>query len=406
MNIKPLISALWRNRVGPGLVAFEIAISLAVIVNALYFVVENREKLSAPPGMDVDNIFWVLSEGYAEDFDYPETVRADLQLLNSLPSVVAATTINKLPISGSGSIGRYSATPGQTGKREFASVYMVTERGTEALGVRLSEGSAFDAGVIAGPKMDYAEAMATTGPEVILTQALARKLFPNGQVVGQLIYDAGFDRALRVTGVIDHMQGADPYRPGNDQVVLLPSVSSGPSVMYWIRTKPGRRDELMGTLPSMLEGSQPGRTITKVESFSTTAARTYAIDGNTNIFATVIATLVTIVASLGIFGLATFSVTTRTRQIGIRRALGASKLDILKYFLLENWLITTGGVVFGCVLALGIGVKLSLMLQAPRLPLYYLVVGALVMWALGLCATLVPARRAAAVSPAIATRSI
>ena len=112
------------------------------------------------------------------------------------------------------------------------------------------------------------------------------------------------------------------------------------------------------------------------------------------------------VTAIGIFGLAAFHVTTRTKQIGTRRAIGARRIDILRYFLVENALITTAGVGAGCVVALAIGVKLSLMFQAPRLPLYYLLGGALALWCLGLCAVLLPARQATRISPAVATRTV
>ena len=81
------------------------------------------------------------------------------------------------------------------------------------------------------------------------------------------------------------------------------------------------------------------------------------------------------IAALGIFGLAAFNVSTRTKQIGTRRAIGARRLDIVRYFLIENWLITTVGVLVGCVLALLLGFWLSTTFELPRLKLYYLVGG-------------------------------
>jgi putative ABC transport system permease protein len=116
--------------------------------------------------------------------------------------------------------------------------------------------------------------------------------------------------------------------------------------------------------------------------------------------------LVVIVTVIGIVGLAAFSVAARTKQLGTRRAIGARKFHILRYFLVENWIITTGGVVLGCVLALAAGVQLSRMYQIPQLPLYYLVGGVLLLWVVGLLAVLVPAFRAASISPAVATRTV
>ena len=112
------------------------------------------------------------------------------------------------------------------------------------------------------------------------------------------------------------------------------------------------------------------------------------------------------IAALGIFGLAAFNVSTRTKQIGTRRAVGARRTDILRYFLAENWLITSVGVVVGCVLALLLGYWLSTAFELPRLKLYYLLAGVVVLWSVSLAAALRPARRASLVSPAIATRTV
>jgi putative ABC transport system permease protein len=112
------------------------------------------------------------------------------------------------------------------------------------------------------------------------------------------------------------------------------------------------------------------------------------------------------VTVVGISGLAAFNVTTRTKQLGIRRAIGARRFHIFRYFLIENWIITTCGTVLGCMLALAAGMAMSSMYEMPRPPLYYMVGGVLLLWIVGLLAVLVPARRAAAISPAIATRTV
>jgi putative ABC transport system permease protein len=112
------------------------------------------------------------------------------------------------------------------------------------------------------------------------------------------------------------------------------------------------------------------------------------------------------VTMVGIAGLAAFNVTTRTKQLGTRRAIGARKFHILRYFLVENWLVTSIGALVGCTLALAVGVKLSSMYMMPRLPLFYLVGGVAGVWVMGLVAVLIPAKRAASIAPAIATRMV
>jgi putative ABC transport system permease protein len=112
------------------------------------------------------------------------------------------------------------------------------------------------------------------------------------------------------------------------------------------------------------------------------------------------------VTALGVFALATFNVSTRTKQIGTRRAVGARRRDIVRYFLIENGLIMSGGVLTGCALALVAGFWLSVHYALPRLDLYYLVGGVLALWGLGQLAAWQPARRAAAVPPSVATRTV
>jgi putative ABC transport system permease protein len=112
------------------------------------------------------------------------------------------------------------------------------------------------------------------------------------------------------------------------------------------------------------------------------------------------------VTALGIAGLASFWVQQRTRSIGIRRAIGATRGDILHYFQTENFLIVTGGIALGTILAFMLNAVLMQHYELPRLPLYYLPIGALMLWLLGQLAVLGPALRAAAVPPVVATRSV
>ena len=116
-------------------------------------------------------------------------------------------------------------------------------------------------------------------------------------------------------------------------------------------------------------------------------------------------TALLLVTALGIAGLASFWVQQRRRQIGIRRALGATRADILHYFQTENFLIVGGGIALGMVLAFAVNLLLMQHYELPRLPLSYLPIGALALWGLGQLAVLGPALRAAAVPPVVATRS-
>jgi putative ABC transport system permease protein len=162
----------------------------------------------------------------------------------------------------------------------------------------------------------------------------------------------------------------------------------------------------MAELDKDFARQQPGRFVERMEAYDRTAANAREGYRASAIILAVVACFVLLVTIVGIVGLAAFNVATRTKQLGTRRAIGARKFHILRYFLVENWLITTGGVVLGCILALAAGVQLSRMYQMPRLPLYYLVGGVLLLWIVGVLAVLVPALRAASISPAVATRTV
>jgi putative ABC transport system permease protein len=112
-----------------------------------------------------------------------------------------------------------------------------------------------------------------------------------------------------------------------------------------------------------------------------------------------------LVTALGIVGLASFWVQQRRRQIGIRRAVGATRGDILRYFQTENFLIVSGGIGLGMAMAFALNIFLMKFYELSHLPLLYLPAGALVLWVLGQLAVLGPALRAAAVPPVVATRS-
>ena len=120
----------------------------------------------------------------------------------------------------------------------------------------------------------------------------------------------------------------------------------------------------------------------------------------------IVSVLLLVVTALGIVGLASFWVQQRTKQIGVRRALGATRAQILRYFQTENFVLATLGIIIGMLLAYGLNQLMMDRAELQRLPAIYLPVGAVVLWLLGQLSVLGPARRAASVPPAVATRSV
>jgi putative ABC transport system permease protein len=150
---------------------------------------------------------------------------------------------------------------------------------------------------------------------------------------------------------------------------------------------------------------QPGQYISRMETLSSTAAEMRKSDRNSAVVLALLSSLVLGVTMLGLFGFAAFAVSGRVKEIGIRRAIGATRGDILRQFILENWLITTAGVVVGCITTLAFALQLSMLLELPRLPIAFLVASIGLIWVTGLLAALTPALRGASVPPAVATRA-
>ena len=401
MELGPILSSLRRSPTGAILVALQIALALAITVNACYITVDRLAFINRDPGLNVADTFVVNIAARGRSFDAATAIREDLAILRSLPGVVAATSINAVPLSGGGSGTSYYTEPGEKGTRGDVNYFEVDEQGIDTLGVEIVEGRNFDASAVK-PSEQFRSSFVS---EVLITRALADEMFPGQPALGKTVYNA-LGEPAKVVGIIGLMHGSWTGWDKVGNVSLQPTVASADFIRYLVRARPGQRDEMMQLAEQKLSAIDNGRIVTKVRTIESYAERSYADDRAMAVYMVVVIALLVGVAALGVFGLAAFNVSTRTKQIGTRRAIGARRRDVVRYFLIENWLVTTVGVVVGCVLALGLGYWLSTQFELPRLPLWYLVGGVLALWLVGLGAAMIPARRAARVSPAVATRTV
>jgi putative ABC transport system permease protein len=405
VGLRALLSALWRNKSGPLLVSAQVAITLAILVNVAYVVRQRLEEASKPTGLDLHNMFWIATLPTSADYNFAAASKADQMYLNSLPRVVAASIAYILPQSDDSLALHFASDPEvlqrQTGDI-WGRVYYGTDKYIDALGLKLVAGRNFDSTAVVPPAKDWSTSINGWASEIIVTQALAKQLFPDGNAVGKTVYASGVRRPATIVGVVDFMQGAPvpaAFESYVTRIVIAPIIPPGPDGLYIVRAKPGQRAALMAQLDRDFAAQQPGRFVARIESYDVTASVIRQGDRASAVILAVVAGLLLAVTVVGISGLAAFNVTTRTKQLGIRRAIGASRFHILRYFLVENWIITTCGVALGSVLAVAAGIELSSLYAMPRFPLYYLIGGVLLLWIVALLAVLVPARRAASISP-------
>jgi putative ABC transport system permease protein len=410
MEIRPIISALMRSKVALILIGLQIALTLAIVCNSLFIISQRLEKVSRPSGMNEADTFIVGSSGFGTNFNVTNAIAEDLALLRGLPGVAAVTPVNSVPMSDGGWSEAVFLTTDQKTNTTAGAYYFVDDHGLDAYGLKLIGGRNFK------PEEISARDRNSDGwtASLIITKALADKLYPGQDAIGKQLYLDQKKPPRTVIGVVERMQVPWPngFVVNGDQnaveySMLVPQLlTSGNGSKYLIRAEPGRRDELMKTAESKLADSNHSRIVRGIKSIESVRAAGYRSDrAMMIILGIVILSLLTITA-LGIVGMASFWVTQRTKQIGTRRALGATRGSILRYFLTENFLITSGGLILGAVLTYGFSFWLMTHYQAKLLPWHYVPVGFLCLWALGQLAVLGPATRASRVSPAVATRSV
>jgi putative ABC transport system permease protein len=402
---KAVLRALWSSPAGPLLLAAQVSFCLMIFANVSYVIFVRFETTGRPTGIDLENIFWIASEGYAKDFDQRKATSSDLAYLNSLSGVIAASASNTVPQTFDAVQTLVSGTAQFDGAQRLAIMYQMTGKAIEALGLHLARGRSFSPDAVReadSPQVPF-------GSEAVITEALANKLFGSSELaLGKPLYFKMREGSFAtVVGVVSIMQAGAYFAPDADfinEVILVPGFPSGHGAKYLVRTEPGRRDEIMARVGREFEILQPGRYISRMETLSSTAAEMRKSDRNSAVILAILSSFVLAVTMLGLFGFASFAVTSRTKEIGTRRAIGATKRDILTQFLLENWLITTAGISIGCITTLAFALQLSMLLELPRLPIIFLVSSVVLVWVAGLLAALMPALRGANVPPAVATR--
>lgn len=409
MEIRPILSTLGRHKTAAALIVLEIAIACAIICNALFLIGDRVAQISEVSGVADDELVRVQITTVGTDENPDASTRTDLASLRALPGVKSVTVMNQVPFGRSSWNSSLSLTKEQQRPNLNATVYMAEDQFIETLGLKLIMGRDFEP----GEYMNYSELRKPDSPgEVpvaIITRRMAEVLYPGENALGKTFYSWG-EKPTRIVGVVDHLvrpsgQGGPTQRDYSMVFPIRPSYDVGGN--YVLRTDPARREEVLAAASKALRANNDRRIILE-ENTRTMSAQRHEYHQQQRSMAWLLGAVIVallVITALGIVGLASFWVEQRTRQIGVRRALGATKGQILRYFQLENFILATSGIVLGMLLAFGINQLLMAKYELPRLPWYYLPIGALVLWVLGQLSVLWPARRAAEVPPAVATRS-
>jgi putative ABC transport system permease protein len=407
MDILPILSTLRRHKITALLLVLEIALTCAIVCNAVFLINQRLERMQMYSGVAEHELIQVQAFGIGDTADAKAHAQEDLTALRQIPGVTSVALVNQVPFTNSSWNTSVKLDPKQKQATLNATQYF-GENLLKTFGAQLVAGRDFEPGEYLEMRLVARdEKLAKKITTVIITRGLGEKLWPGQSALGKTIYLGG--DPVRVVGVV-----AGLIRPalfgGDDtaqwSMVFPLRMDSDNASRYVIRTAPQERDRVLAAAVATLRKTDPHRIILEKKTLDDIRAEFFQDDrAMAGLLAGVCVALL-VVTALGIVGLGSFWVAQRRRTIGVRRALGATRRNILTYFQTENFLLATIGIALGMVLAYGINLFLMLHYELPRLPAYYFPVGAIALWLIGQMAVLGPAIRAAAVPPVVATRSV
>ena len=405
-DLVPILSTLRRHRIAAGLIVLEVALTCAIVTNALHLIQTRVEALQTDSGL-AESEMAVLNLRGSKPQPPERTagiVAEDAMRLRAVPGVKAVTVANQIVYGNNSNNSGVSMEPDYKGTRVTAAQYAADEQMIPAFGLKLLEGRNFTADEI----LDGYQAFSVPDPvigQLIVNKVMADKFFPGRSAVGQRVYVFGRSPST-IIGVVETLTHTQLHRArggdGSGAAMILPLRGGG---SYILRAEPGQLDRVIKAATAVLEAGDQGRVVTQARTVKQMRAQFYAQDRAMAWLMGGVCLCLLLVTAMGIVGLASFWVQQRTRMIGTRRALGATEQQILRYFQLENLLLTTTGVLIGLGAAWGLSQLLMQSYELPRLPWAYLPAGAVSLWLLGQLAVWAPARRAARLSPVAALRS-
>ncbi|HTV87009.1 MAG TPA: FtsX-like permease family protein [Dyella sp.] len=403
MEIRPIVASLKKHRIPTLLIVLQIALACAVLCNAVFMIGGRVRQMRLANAIDEQGLVSVSLQGTDPKLIASDTQR-NLAALRSIAGVQAVSVVHTLPLTNNNWGWSFGITPDSSvtdQKNTNVTLYFVGQGSQRALGLRLLEGRYFSDSeyvdnAIAGGALPNTHL-------VVITQALGKQLWPGQSALGKTLYSK--PNYYTVVGVV-----ADVLRPRlwsdnrkSYYSAFFPVGADDVLRTYVLRGAPADRDRILREAIDALQTANP-QAVVKGVTFQAIRDKYYA-DTNSMVWILVLVCAVMLaVTAFGIVGLTSFWVGQRRRQIGIRRAVGATRADILRYFRTENFLLSSAGVVLGMIMAYGVNLYLMKQYELERMPWYYLPAGALALWLIGQLAVSGPAMRAAAVPPVVATQ--
>ncbi|RJE72387.1 hypothetical protein BGP78_20485 [Pseudoalteromonas sp. MSK9-3] len=397
-DLIPILKTLKKQKVAPALLAFQIAVTFMVLINAIHMISERSDLIARPVGANMENTLIVIANLPNEQGDLTIQLENDLTILKSIHGVVNAAPITGLPLEGWGLHMGFKLDPNEEDVA-YGGYFGSNENLIEAFDVTLLAGENFLPSDIQKVENDGR----FKSSKIIITKALAEKIYPDNwrDMLGKSLYY--YKEPHEVIGIVDRLQNAWNFWSALEYTVISAVQEANDTQRYVIQVESGQMASVIKAIPEKLL-THPYKQIDSIEALSEVKRRSYQEDIATNKLLTVVCICLTIITIFGILGQAKFNISRRTKQIGTRRALGASKLQVIRYFMLENAIISTIGVCIGILAAIILNNQFVELLSLSPVPIHFLFLGAIAIILLGQIAVAYPVSQAAKISPAITTR--
>ncbi|MBB6521816.1 ABC transporter permease [Pseudoteredinibacter isoporae] len=403
MALGPIFRSTLRNPTGAVLIALQIALTLAIASNTFYMVKQRIDKMNRDTGVVNEELLTARVFYFGATVDQKAQADIDRKTLMDIPGVKSVSYSNSIPLGGSNNTSSLCFEQemndgGEENCPHSPSYYRSDVSFHETMGLKLLAGRWLNE----SDAIDSESISSTASRTMLLSDVLAKLYFPEESAVGKQLYLGG--RPLTVVGVYERMlrPGTGGSNPDHTILAAEPQTSGYLS----IRIETDRIEQVKAELEATMVGLNDQRVVSVIRTLDEVAERTYRRDKAMVVLLLGVVALLLVVTALGVAGLVSFTVANRKKQIGTRRALGASKRDILGYFMSENFAITATALLLGGFLAYALNQYLLQSYQLSRLELVYVFIAAGCLLFISQMATLLPALRASRVSPAIATRTV
>ncbi|MCF2856434.1 FtsX-like permease family protein [Pseudoalteromonas sp. SMS1] len=400
-DLQPIIKSLLRAKTAPLLLMLQIAVTFTILVNAVFMLLQKSDEINVPSGLAENELFWFQMSLHGTREEKKTSLFRDLDAIKALDSVSGAVALSSIPFSERGAGHEIRLERDAVGYVTKAAFYSGSYQSLETMGLELIAGEGF---TINDERRLYNFGLDVPSG-VIITKVLAEQLYPDDwrQVIGETIFLD--EDAQPVRGVVEHLIGPWSFWKNRSFNVLFSNVFITPEVSILVRIQGDNIDKSMQDVMDVVM-QEPRRTVDHLEVM--TDSREKAYRAQVAAYSTLKAVVLglALITMLGVFGQTRFAILKRRKQIGTRRALGASQIAIVRYYVIENAVINLCGIVLGVVLAVVANNLLVAHFQLEPVPGLYLVYGGVIIFLAGFLAVLQPAIRAASISPAEATRSV